>query len=115
MPIEGPLNLEDIEKIDLVEASSLDKHYLRLMAHCLASFKLMYQETPRKGFPSEDVRLEWCMNQDVLKNQPEFIPVLMKQFASAESYLENVAASYRVLPLELTLDHLISYSLNPSL
>ena len=111
----GPLKPDEIQRIEEVNLTIFQKHHLRLMAHCLASFKLMKHESSVGSFPNEADLLQWCMAQLNYQTQSEgkdFIPVLMEQFLVAQDYLEQLAAKYKISPMEITLDHLIACSLD---
>ena len=104
---ESPLSLEEIGLIENTALTPVEKHYLRLMAHCLACFKSMNQKRPNKELPIEKIQLEWCLKQPSLKNDESFISLLMEQFATAGKKLEKIANEYEIAPLDLTLTNLI--------
>ncbi len=106
----GPLSVEEIKRIDALSLSILEKHHLRLIAHCLASFKAMSEGSSIKDFPSEQSRLEWCATQASLEGQEAFISLLLEQFTVAEKYLDQLAKRYDIQPLEITLDQLIAFT-----
>ncbi len=105
----SPLSLQEIQRIDQVKVSIIEKHQLRLLAHCLESFKAMRKESSQGLFPSSKDRLEWCFNNPQLASDEEFIHLLLEKFADAETYLSQIAETFDLAPLDLTLDHLISY------
>ncbi len=110
-PIDPFLNLEDIQKIERSDLSIIEKHHLRLMAHCLASFKSMTNANDTKDFPSDETLYNWCAKQASLEEHQTFIPLLVNQFAIARSYLNELAKTYETSLLEITLDNLIQYSI----
>ena len=106
---QSPLTIEQIKRIDQLDLSILEKHHLRLIAHCLGVFKKM--ESSGNDLPSESDQFNWCASNPALKNDPEFINLLIDQFSVAAQVLEKIAFNYQVPPLELTLEHLISHIL----
>ena len=106
-PEFSPLTLDDIQLIDSSQLSMLDRHHLRILAHCLACFKLMNKENLSGILPSETERLEWLLKQPALKKDKDFIALLLKQFVSAALHLEHIARQREIAPLELTLSNLI--------
>jgi len=40
-PMSNPLNLETIQEIDKLDLSVMQKHYLRILAHCLQILKII--------------------------------------------------------------------------
>ena len=63
----SPLDLNDVKLIDEACLSSLDKHFVRLLAHCLACFKLITNSSEYMGIPSEKQCLEWLTTQSGYK------------------------------------------------
>ncbi|WP_320666601.1 hypothetical protein [Prochlorococcus sp. MIT 1307] len=108
---DSPLSLEEIRKIDATDLPMRERHYLRLLAHCLACFKAMAHESSRGALPSEQERLHWLLAQPVLVDESAFANDLLEQFEVAARILEQLANEYRLSPLELTLDELINSSL----
>ncbi len=104
---DSPLCLKDIQRIDKAEVSHTDKHYLRLLAHCLACFKIMAHDSQSGLFPSETIRMKWLKKQIGYMNDDVFLNLLLQQFESASKQLEELAENLQISPLELTLDHLI--------
>ena len=110
--INNLLSVKDIERIDITQLSSADKHYIRLMAYCLASFKEMENKSSSGPFPLEERRLQWFIENFGLKKDDPFLAALLEQFASAGHYLETVSDYYQISPLELSLRDLISFHEN---
>ena len=104
---ESPLSLEDLQKIEDTNFSPLERHYLRLLAHCLACFQSMAQETSLGPLPSDQNRLDWCLQQPSLARDKNFIHILLEQLSAAASQLEEIACKLGVTPLELTLTDLL--------
>ena len=104
---ESPLSLEEIELIENTGLSTSEKHYLRLIAHCLACFKSMNKNGANREVPIERIQLNWCLDQPILKNDESFISLLMEQFATVGKILEKIADEYQISPLDLTLKNLI--------
>tara|TARA_Y100001968_G_scaffold272536_1_gene264801 strand:+ start:1152 stop:1523 length:372 start_codon:yes stop_codon:yes gene_type:complete len=106
---QSPLTLEEIKRIDQLDLSSLERHHLRLIAHCLGVFKDM--ESAGRALPTESDQFNWCKNNPALKNDPEFIELLIDQFRVVAQVLEKIASNDQVSPLDLTLDDLINHIL----
>ncbi len=102
-----PLKLEEIQFIEATKLPAIDRHYLRLLAHCLACFKSMNGSAAKGSLPNEKVRMDWCLNQPTLKNEKTFIPVLLEQLDSAGHQLEAMASELKISPLELSLQNLV--------
>ena len=103
----SPLTLQDIQKIEATKLSSLEKHYLRILAHCLVTFQTISQGINAGPLPNKDKQLEWVLQQPKIREDSVFIKVLLDQFATAAFQLEKVGKEFAITPLELTLNHLI--------
>ncbi len=104
---ETKLCLKDVEFIDGTSLSSVDKHYLRLLTHCLACFHSMVVDDRSGQLPGHELRLQWCMKQPSLIADKSFIPIFLKQLEVAGDYLEALALSEGVTPLALQTEDLI--------
>lgn len=107
MLINSPLSLSDIQKIDATELPSMERHYLRLLAHCLFCFKEIANGSSFGALPSEEDQFQWLLAQPTLSTDKEFAFILLEQFALVANQLERLAEEFRISPLELTLDELI--------
>ena len=104
---DSPLSIEDIQLIDSTKLSALDKHHLRLLAHCLGSFRLMAKDDRGGDLPDRDRIENWLKEVHHLNNEDSFLMSLVEQFDFAAIQLEKIAVKMAISPLELTLEHLI--------
>ena len=104
------LTKEDIEQIEATLLPALERHHIRLLAHCLASFKSMANDSKKGPLPNKDSRLKWCLKQPELSNQKSFIPILLEQMEVAGLELEQLASERLITPLELNIEDLIKAS-----
>lgn len=102
-----PLTREMVEKIDATLLPTLDRHHLRLLAHCLGSFQQMTAPGASRAIPTKDQQQQWCLQHPLLRDDPQFGNLLLNQFEAAARQLETLALSLNMAPLDLTLDHLI--------
>ncbi|HJN34996.1 MAG: hypothetical protein AB8E87_05365 [Prochlorococcus sp.] len=103
----SPLSLDEMARIEATKLPILERHHLRLLSHCLASFKLMRADAGAGALPSPSSRREWLLQQQSVASDPGFLDVLIEQFEAAAQQLEHLAAGLAIHPLELTLDDLI--------
>ena len=61
-PISNTLNLETIQEIDNLDLSIMQKHYLRILAHCLQILKIINVDNSFENKNKNPLR-EWCDNQ----------------------------------------------------
>ncbi len=107
---DSPLTIQEIEIIDTTDLSSMEKHYLRLLAHCLAYYKEISGDLCEGPLPLETECKEWLLGKESLIDYPEFICTFIKQLAVAGHQLDAIARECNVSPLELTLQDLIQSS-----
>ena len=84
---EGPLSREVIERIDATQLPQLERHHLRLLAHCLACFKTMQPKPSDGSLPRETSRRHWCLEQPRIAEDPEFLDRLLEQLDVAAAAL----------------------------
>ena len=103
------LSIDDIELIESTGLSISDKHFLRVMGHCLASFKSMSNGSKRGPFPTDQSRIDWLLKQGDFQKDDPFLLVLLEQLVSAANQLELIADHFQISPLELTIKSLIEF------
>ncbi len=99
---------EDIERIDSTKLSAADKHYLRLLAHCLETFRSISHGSLEGVLPTQEKRKKWLMDQYSLQDQESFLIAFMEQLDVAGIQIEKIATHNGISPLEINLSHLIS-------
>ena len=104
----SPLSLDELAKIEATMLPILERHHLRLLAHCLASFKAMRSDINAGALPTTSARREWLLQQKPVANDLGFLDVLIEQFDAAGHQLEHLAGRLGLQPMELTLDDLIN-------
>ena len=110
----GPLSRSDAEQIEATFLPNLDRHHLRLLAHCLRSFQVIAE--PRSSGPLPDQRSieKWLLEQPQLVDETHFRDLLLEQFLAAAKQLEGIARDQGLSPLELGLGELIKASITAS-
>jgi hypothetical protein len=101
------IDADTIARIDATLLPQLDRHHLRLLAHCLASFREMSADVDG-ALPDAAVRRQWCEQQPVVADDPQFLDLLLDQLNNAAHQLEELADSCSKAPLKLSLDDLIA-------
>ena len=61
-PLSNPLNIQTIQEIDNLDLSIMQKHHLRILAHCLQVLKIITEDNSSKLYDKNALR-EWCDNQ----------------------------------------------------
>ena len=104
----SPLDRPQIERIDATLLPAVDRHLLRLQAHCLATFQKIAMPLKQGPLPTRDRWQDWCDDQPQLASDEEFREQLMMQFTVIASQLEELANQLELTPLELKLNDLIN-------
>ena len=103
----GPLSPAAVARIDATLLPQLDRHHLRLLAHCLASFQSMQPASDDGGLPGESARRTWCLAQPLIAADPVFLMQMLEQLDVAALQLEAIAADLGIKPIRLSLEQLI--------
>jgi hypothetical protein len=86
---------------------ALERHHLRLLAHCLRCLQQIAGE--RSGpVPATSAIEAWMADQPQIQDDPDFGPVLLFQLQSGAAQLESLAADLGCEPLALDLPQLIT-------
>ena len=109
-PLAGPLDRQQIERIEATLLPVVDRHLLRLQAHCLVTFQQIAMPIQEGPLPTRDRWQEWCDQQPQLADDTEFSDQLMMQFTVIAGQLEELAGKLNRTPLELELGDLIQHA-----
>ena len=110
----GPLSHADAERIEATLLPNLDRHHLRLLAHCLRNFQDIANPRRSGPLPDRTTLEQWLLEQPQLVDEPQFRDLLLSQFLAASQQIEALAKQRDLTPLELTLEALIESSLTAS-
>jgi hypothetical protein len=106
----GPLSRADAEQIEATLLPNLDRHHLRLLAHCLRSFQAIADPQQSGPLPDRGALEQWLLAQPQLVDEPQFRVLLLHQLLAAAQQLEDLARQRNLSPLELNLGELIEAS-----
>ena len=110
--LDSPLTHQDIKRIDATRISLHEKHYLRVLGHCLFTLKSIANtlDYPQSElFPSKDHCLIWLIVENGFNKEDSFVHVFLEQLDTAGKQLEVLGKHYSVSPLGLSLDQLINF------
>ena len=103
----SPLRDEIVKNIDQLNLSIIQKHHIRILAHCLEIFKEIAIDDI--SLFKEDERLrEWCEKQSQKFDDQNFNQLLYEQMSSAAKKLNSFSKSIEKSFKELDLEDLIS-------
>ena len=105
--LSSPLSDEIAKNIDQLNLSIIQKHHVRLLAHCLEIFKEIAQDETSL-FEEEELLREWCEKQSQQFNDKNFNQLFYEQMSSAAKKLNSFSQSIEKKFKDLNLDDLIA-------
>ena len=103
----SPLNPHIVQTIDQLNLSIIQKHHIRLLAHCLEIFKEIANDD--MSSLDEDILLrKWCETQSQKFNDENFNQLFYEQMSSAARKLNYFSQSIEKKFKELDLEDLIT-------
>ena len=101
------VDTDAVARIDATLLPQLDRHHLRLLVHCLDSFRAMTPDSDG-SLPDAASRRRWCEQQLIVVEDPSFLRSLLLQLDGAGQQLNELAQQLNKPPLQLSLDDLIT-------
>ena len=102
----GPLNLQIVQTIDRLNLSIIQKHHIRLLAHCLEIFKEIVRDD-MSSFDEDTLLREWCEKKSKKFNDKNFNELFYEQMASAAKKLKHFSKTIDKKFKDLELEDLI--------
>ena len=85
-PLSNPLNIETIQEIDNLDLPIMQKHHLRILAHCLQILKIINLDNSLEYQNKNSLR-EWCDNQSKKFDDKKFSDLFYEQLESTAKKL----------------------------
>ena len=104
--LSSPLSDEIAKNIDQLNLSIIQKHHIRLLAHCLEIFKEISKED-LSFFEEDELLKEWCEKQSQQFNDKNFNKIFYEQMSSAAKKLNSFSLSLKKKFKDLDLEDLI--------
>ena len=105
--LSSPLSDEVVKNIDQLNLSIIQKHHIRLLAHCLEIFKEISKEDS-SVFEEDELLRKWCEKQSQQFNDKNFNQIFYEQMSSAAKKLNSFSLSLKKKFKDLNLEDLIS-------
>ena len=102
----SPLSDEIVTKIEQLNLPIIQKHHIRLLAHCLKILKEITNDE-RSFFEDDDLLREWCEKQSKKFNDKKFNQLFYEQMSLAAKKLNSFSKSIKKNFNELDLEDLI--------
>ena len=105
-PLSNPLNIETIKEIDNLDLPIMQKHHVRILAHCLQILKIINPDDSSELRNKNSLR-EWCDNQSRKFNDKEFSDLFYAQLDSTAKKLNTFSQRIGKNTEDLEIDDLV--------
>ena len=105
-PLSNPLNIETIQEIDNFDLPIMQKHHLRILAHCLQILKIISEENSFEYQKKNPLR-EWCDNQSKKFDDKKFSDLFYNQLDSTSKKLSAFSKTIGKSIEDLEIDDLV--------
>jgi len=104
-PLSNPLNIETIQEIDNLDLTIMQKHHLRILAHCLQILKII--NLKNLEYQNKTVLREWCDNQSKKFDDKKFSDLFYEQLESTSKKLSTFSKKIGKSIEDLEIDDLV--------
>ena len=80
-PLSNPLNIQTIKEIDNLDLPIMQKHHVRILAHCLQILKIINIDNSFE-YQNKNPLREWCDNQSKKFDDKKFSDLFYYQLES---------------------------------
>ena len=105
-PLSNPLNIQTIQEIDNLDLPIMQKHHVRILAHCLQILKIINADDISKLRDKDSLR-EWCDNQSRKFDDKKFSDLFYEQLVSTSKKLNTFSKKIGKNLEDLELDDLV--------
>ena len=105
-PLSNPLNIQTIKEIDNLDLPIMQKHHVRILAHCLQILKIINTDNSFKYQSNNSLR-EWCDNQSKKFDDKKFSDLFYNQLESTSKKLSTFSKRIGKNIEDLKIDDLV--------
>ena len=105
-PLSNLLNIETIQEIDNLDLPIMQKHHLRILAHCLQVLKKINVENSFE-YQHKNLLREWCDNQSKKFDDKKFSDLFYEQLESTSKKLSIFSKKLGKSIEDLEIDDLV--------
>ena len=87
-PLTNPLNIQTIKEIDNLDLPIMQKHHVRILAHCLQILKIINADNSFE-YQNKSLLREWCDNQSKKFDDKKFSDLFYEQLESTAKKLKT--------------------------
>ena len=100
------LNIQTIQEIDNLDLTIMQKHHLRILAHCLQILKIINIDSSFE-YKNKNPLREWCDNQSKKFDDKKFSDLFYHQLESTAYKLSNFSKKIGINIEDLEIDDLV--------
>ena len=100
------LNIQTIQEIDNLDLPIMQKHHLRILAHCLQILKTLNVDNSFE-YQNKNTLREWCDNQSRKFNDKKFSDLFYEQLESTSKKLSIFSKKIGKSIEDLEIDDLV--------
>ena len=105
-PLSNLLNMQTIQEIDNLDLPIMQKHHLRILAHCLQILKIINSDNSSENQNKNPLR-EWCNNQSKKFDDKKFSDLFYEQLDSTAKKLNTFSKKIGKNIEDLEIDDLV--------
>ena len=105
-PLSNLLNIQTIQEIDNLDLPTMQKHHLRILAHCLQILKTINAENSSELSDKNSLR-EWCDNQSKKFDDKKFSDLFYEQLELTAKKLNTFSKKIGKNIEDLEIDDLV--------
>ena len=105
-PSSNPLNIEIIQEIDNLDLPIMQKHHLRILAHCLQILRDINLDNSFE-YQNQNSLREWCNNQSKKFGDKKFSDLFYEQLESTSKKLSTFSKKIGKNIEDLEIDDLV--------
>ena len=100
------LNIETIQEIDNLDLTTMQRHHIRILAHCLQILKIINIDNSFE-YQNKNPLREWCDNQSKKFDDKKFSDLLYQQLESTSNKLISFSKKLGKNIEDLEIDDLV--------
>ena len=105
-PLSNPLNIKTIQEIDNLDLTIMQKHYLRILAHCLQILKVINLDKSLE-YQNKNPLREWCDSQSKKFDDKKFSDLFYEQLEASSKKLSTYSKKIGKSIEDLEIDDLV--------
>ena len=102
----NPLNIETIQEIDNLDLTIMQRHHIRILAHCLQILKIINTDNSFE-YKNKNPLREWCDSQSKKFDDKKFSDLFYEQLDSTSKKLSTFSKKIGKSIEDLDIDDLV--------